>query len=33
MGALEFLRDLVVATLGQMASLFAGVFVAGRLLV
>lgn len=32
MGALEFLRDLVVATLGQLASLFAGVFVFGLLL-
>jgi hypothetical protein len=32
MGALEFLRDLVVVTLGQLASLFAGVFVFGLLL-
>jgi hypothetical protein len=32
MGVLEFLRDLLVATLGQMASLFAGVFVFGLLL-
>jgi len=32
MGALEFLRDLVVATLGQLASLFAGVFGFGLLL-
>jgi hypothetical protein len=32
MGALDFLRDLVVATLGQMASLFAGVFIFGLLL-
>jgi hypothetical protein len=32
MSALVFIRDLIVATLGQMASLFAGVFIFGLLI-
>ena len=32
MAALEFIKDLLMATFGQMASLFAGIFVFGLLI-